>query len=140
MKLYLSGPMRGHAFFNFPKFDAAQALLEASGHTVFNPAAHDREVYPDIEEWEGFETGDSEQCPKFNLPTSLAWDFAAILDADAIVLLSGWETSAGAKAERFVAEAVGRMVFVMKPSVVNGYYLEFDSVNRMAFPQFKEVA
>lgn len=138
MKLYISGPMRNHPSFNFPAFDHAQKLLEDGGHLCYNPAAHDRETYPDIEQWEGFETGDTEKCPQFDLPTSLSWDFASILDADAIVLLPGWESSSGAKAERFVAEAVGKLVLLLKCWGEKNYYLEADPVHRMAYPTIKE--
>ncbi len=138
MKFYISGPMRNHPSFNFPAFDRAQELLEANGHTCFNPAAHDRTIYPDIESWDGFASGDTALCPKFDLPSSLAWDFASILEADAIVLLPGWEASSGAKAERFVAEAVGKLVLLYKKGVSGAYYLEADSVHRMAYPTFKE--
>lgn len=142
MKLYISGPMRGYPNFNFPLFDHAQRLLEAAGHTCYNPAEHDRETYPDIEEWEGFASGDTGKCPQFNLPTSLAWDFASILKADGIVLLPGWERSSGAKAERFVAEAVGKTVFEIRMDGQRRmrWWLDVTEAPRMAYPQLKEVA
>ncbi len=112
--VYISGPMRGYHDFNFPLFDLAAKLLRGAGIDVFNPAEHDREVYPDIERWEGFATGDTAKCPKFILPDSLRWDFASILQADGIVLLPGWRASSGAKAELFVAEATGKMVWELE--------------------------
>lgn len=109
--VYLSGPMRGYRSFNFPLFDVAAKLLRKAGIDVRNPTEHDREIYPDIEQWEGFATGDTTKCPKFILPESLRWDFGAILEADGIILLPGWRESSGAKAELFVAEATGKMVW-----------------------------
>lgn len=135
MKVYLSGPMRGHAYFNFPLFDEVAERLRKLGMTVRNPAQHDRDIYPDIEQWDGFETGDPERCPKFNLPQSLAWDFAMILDSDAIVLLPGWEKSSGATAERFVAECIGVAVLYYVPLSDDTFYLEYDSTHMMQYPR-----
>ena len=134
MKVYLSGPMRGYPNFNFPAFDDAAERLATLGIQVFNPAAHDRQIYPDIEQWDGFATGDPAQCPQFNLPQSLAWDFQMILDSDAIVLLPGWAQSSGARAERFVAECVGKAVLYYVPNFVGTYYLELDPEASMAYP------
>lgn len=133
MKIYLSGPMRGYKQFNFPMFDKAAAKLTKAGFHVANPAAHDRQAFPDIETWEGFESGDTEKCPKFILPESLAWDFAQILSSDAIVLLPGWEKSSGAKAERFVAESVGKMIFLYSDTQPAG--LIVDTRPRMKYPE-----
>lgn len=137
MTLYLSGPMRGYPNFNFDTFHRVTAALRRDGHFVFSPAEHDEHVYPNIRTWAGFATGDVEQCPQFNLPTSIAWDFARILDSDAIALLPGWERSAGAKAERFVAEACGKRIWlVLETALVSA--LVADDTPRLAYPQLKE--
>lgn len=140
MTLYISGPMRGYPAFNFPLFHHVQRLLEAAGHTCYNPAEHDEEIYPDIEQWEGFASGDTAQCPRFNLPASLAWDFQSILHADGIVLLPGWKNSSGAKAERFVAECVGKAVFEIELAGKHGarWWLSPPAPPCMAYPQIKE--
>ena len=73
-KKYLAGPMRNYPQFNFPAFDSAAAYLRVlygSLATVVNPADHDREVYPDIESWPGFATGDVDQCPKFSFAAAM---------------------------------------------------------------------
>lgn len=138
MRIYLSGPMRGYPSFNFPFFDKVGAALQRQGYRVSNPAAHDRLIYPDIESWPGFETGDPEQCPQFNLPNSLIWDFQAILDVDGIAMLPGWERSNGARAERFVAEAVGKQTWLVAETL-DDFALVHDSRDAMmAFPQIKE--
>lgn len=139
MKLYVSGPMRGYPKFNFPTFDLAEQILKLDNHEVFNPAAHDRELYPDIESWAGFESGDPAQCPAFNLPASLAWDFKAIAECDGIVLLGGWEKSSGARAERFVAEVTGKKVFFFSARAEGrGAILLQDLDTRMEYPAIKE--
>lgn len=138
MILYLSGPMRGHPSFNFPLFDSVAKSLRSQGYGVMNPAAHDRDLYANIEEWPGFETGDPEQCPQFNLPKSLAWDFQTILDCDGIALLPGWERSSGARAERFVAECVGKEVWRVFRHEEGDYYVILHQVQMMDFPQLKQ--
>jgi len=112
-KAYLSGPMRGRPHFNFETFNLATDNLRSKGWVVYSPAENDRGLYPDIEMWEGFANGRVDLCPKFNLESALEWDFQHILKANAIVMLSGWEDSAGACSERFVAEATGRAVYIM---------------------------
>lgn len=136
MTVYLSGPMRGYPYFNFPKFDAAAKDLRTLGVVVMNPADHDRSIYPNIEDWPGFETGDPKKCPDFNLPNSLQWDFAAILDADAIVMLEGWNWSAGAKAERFVAESIGTPVMLYRGNA-KWFSLRLDPKARMTGPNVR---
>ncbi len=108
MKVYLAGPMRGIPEFNYPAFRAAAARLRAAGHEVFSPAEYDERTYGrDISN----ATGDAEQAAKehgFNLREALAEDLRWICtEADAVVCLSGWTNSKGAKAERATAEALG---------------------------------
>ena len=104
MKVYLAGPMRNVPLWNFPAFDAAQALLEEAGHQVFNPAQHDRDEglnehdYPELPDW-------------FTLEKALQWDFAKIIEAGNICLLDGWEASSGAAKELRVAEDIGAKVW-----------------------------
>lgn len=109
---YVSGPMRGYPCFNFDAFDSLAAQLEADGYDVINPAQHDREVYPDIEKWEGFATGDVDACPEFNLHEALAWDLTQVAACDELVLLPGWEESSGAKHERYVAEVCNKSIWL----------------------------
>jgi hypothetical protein len=86
MKIYLAGPMRGHADLNHPEFHHWTGVLREGGHEVFNPA-----------EWPG---GDI----RWSLGLDLAWITSR---ADAVVLLPGWQGSLGAKAEAATAEAIG---------------------------------
>ncbi len=112
MKLYIAGPMRGYYNFNFITFDDVAAALYERGEEPINPAAHDREVYPDIETWEGFKDGDIAKCPKFSLADALRWDLEQVVKADGIVLLPGWEKSSGANHERYMAEVTGRKILL----------------------------
>lgn len=106
MKVYLAGPMRGYPEFNFPAFRQATAQIRALGHEVFSPAEHDEKG--------GFDatgtTGSPVELERagFSLRAALGADLAWICSsADGVVLLPGWEGSAGATAERATAHALG---------------------------------
>lgn len=98
MKLYLAGPMRGIERHNFPAFDTTSTLLRISGHEVFNPADHDREI--------GF-SEETIEVPEATLHQMMRWDLARVMEVDAVVFLPGWQASRGACAERVVAHYLG---------------------------------
>lgn len=87
--VYIAGPMTGLPEFNYPAFNAVAAELRTQGCEVVNPAEHD--------------TGS----------TGKAWDFymrlglRGLLECDEVILLPGWESSRGARLERYVAEQLG---------------------------------
>lgn len=96
MKLYLSGPMRGHPDLNAPAFHEAAAKLRAQGWEVFNPAEHEK-VYK-----------------RGGIRAALAHDFEWIIwQADTIAMLPGWLGSLGARAEWALAEAIGLNVIYL---------------------------
>jgi hypothetical protein len=105
MRVYVAGPMRGIRAFNFPAFGTASDALADRGHTVFNPADHDRQ--------NGFDptgmTGDEDLAALgFDLRGALAADMEFIArHADAVAVLTGWERSSGARAEVALAHALG---------------------------------
>lgn len=112
-KVYVAGPMRGIPEFNFPAFHAASAALRQIGCVVFNPAEKDNERHgTDISK--GNHAGCEETAAKqhgFNLREALALDLEFICrEADAVVLLPGWQNSKGATAERAAALALGLLV------------------------------
>jgi hypothetical protein len=108
--VYLAGPMQGYPEFNFPRFNAVAAALRAGGHTVFNPAEKDIERHNGTDISKGNATGSLEQSKiehKFSLRQALAEDMEFICQqANAIVLLPGWEKSNGAQAEHRCAVAL----------------------------------
>jgi len=109
MKIYIAGPMRGIAEFNFPAFFAAEELLKADGHTVFNPARRDEEAHG-VGFADGNTTGDEVAAAQkgFSLREALKDDTSWIaLNAEGIYLLPGWENSKGARAEKALADALG---------------------------------
>lgn len=110
MKLYLAGPMRGIADFNFPAFHEGARLLRAAGYTVFSPAEKDLDRVGDI--FTGLKGTDEELVERnFSVAEALMVDFGIIAyEADGIALLDGWERSKGVKAETAFAEALNKPV------------------------------
>ena len=98
MKIYLAGPMSGIQFYNFPAFDAAAARLRALGHSVVSPADLDRE--------HGFDGMSGDPAP-FTHRDVMRWDLPAVLDADVVAVLPGWQASKGTAIELAVARGVG---------------------------------
>lgn len=109
---YLAGPMRGIRNFNVDSFDsAAEWLREEAGYGVINPCDEDRKRHGD--DVFKSETGDLADIAHlgFDLGHALSWDLHQIATkADGVVLLPGWENSAGARAEKACAEALGKKV------------------------------
>ncbi len=111
MKVYLSGPMRGKPYFNFPAFLWAAALLRKKGYTVFSPAERDIDLFgPGI--YENNPTGSTEvayqQGYDIKIREVLHEDLTWICrEAEAIVVLPRWYNSKGAKAEVATGLAIG---------------------------------
>jgi nucleoside 2-deoxyribosyltransferase len=100
MKVYLAGPMRGYPDNNFPAFHAAAAELRAKGYEVFNPAENDEKMLARGEELT------IRNC----LRLDLEW---ICTEAEAIVLMPGWQASKGAQAERATAIAIGLEILAL---------------------------
>jgi hypothetical protein len=101
--------------FNFDTFDEVAGHLRALGWTVFNPHEHDLETFPNIDDAEATKTGDVAALVTeigFSYAGAMTWDFSRVIEADTIVLLPEWETSSGAKGERYVAEMTGTTVYL----------------------------
>ena len=115
MKIYLAGPMRGIKDFNFPAFFAAEEVLVAQGHEVFNPARRDEEKHGnDVSKSETGDLAETVAKTGFNLREALAADAEWIcLHAEGIALLPGWEKSKGATAEKALSEALGHQVIYL---------------------------
>nr|DAQ93109.1 MAG TPA: Nucleoside 2-deoxyribosyltransferase like protein [Caudoviricetes sp.] len=83
MKFYIAGPMTGLPQFNRPAFHDAADRLSDQGHVALNPA-----TLPDgLSQFEYMDI-----C------------LAMLRCADAILLLKNWDLSAGARAEKALAE------------------------------------
>lgn len=102
-RVYIAGPMQGHFEFNFPAFFAAEKRLQATGFDVFNPARNDEEHGVDVT---GL-SGDLSELPNFNLKEVIRDDLGHLMECTHMLMLSGWENSTGAKAERAVGVWLG---------------------------------
>lgn len=116
MRVYIAGPMRHRAYYNFPEFDRARDRLRKQGHVVVSPA--------DLDRVEGFDaltlppdTDWSVVPATLSLETVVRRDVNALLDCEAVYMLAGWQESVGATAERALA------LWMKKPVFENGMIL-----------------
>lgn len=116
-KVYIAGPMRGKAHFNFDSFDHAAEKLKADGWVAISPTDMDR-VY---EGWEWYPPEDLKvdhglkiRCISRDLALLITFDPTT----DAIYLLKGWEDSKGALTEKALAEFLGLTIMFQGVDVV----------------------
>lgn len=83
--LYLTGPRLGLPDLNRPAFERAARALRALGFAVLTPSADDTED---------------------DVMASLSRDADALLGADAVVLLPGWESGPACRVEVALATAL----------------------------------
>ena len=95
MKVYIAGPMTGLPHFNRPAFNQAALNLSFEKHVPLNPA-----ILPD-----GLTEADY-----------MAVGLTMLQRADAIYLLTGWQFSAGARAEHAMALKLGLEVIEQRVS------------------------
>lgn len=86
--IYISGPMRGYAEFNFPAFSKAAKSLRDKGFDVISPA-------------ESFGGRTDLAAEDY-----LRKDVGDLLTVDAVVVLPGWQNSVGVMVELTVAAAL----------------------------------
>lgn len=103
--IYIAGKMRGIPFYNFPAFDAARDRLKADGWKIVrSPADMDRAIGFDALKKKWPEGWDWNMVPAdFNFKHCIERDIRAVRKSDAILMLEGWEKSAGARAEHAIA-------------------------------------
>jgi len=104
---YITGPMRGLPFFNFPAFDGARDLGISLGYNVISPADLDRKVGIDPVADPGCVERMKKEKPDL-LQDIVRRDIEVILDLDpknndGLALLPDWRKSIGASAEVAVA-------------------------------------
>lgn len=110
LTLYIAGPMRGIRLYNFPAFDEARDRLRELGHRALSPADMDREIgmeplsLPPDHDWTRAPEG-------FSLVDALSRDEEAIVNADGVLLLDGYERSTGARREALTAIYLGKRLF-----------------------------
>lgn len=102
--LYLSGPMSGVPYYNFPAFEEAAADLRSRGFSVISPAELDEErgMEPDP---------DGTPLPEDEYLNVLAQDKEELEECDGVVCLPGWHESRGAREEIRHARSLGMPVY-----------------------------
>lgn len=98
MKIFISGPMSGLPNFNRDAFNAEAHRLLGLGHVALNPA-----ILPD-----GLEQHEY-----------MAICIEMVKMADQLVMLPGWERSAGAKAEHALAIKLGKTIILPVPHLAD---------------------
>jgi hypothetical protein len=110
MRVYLCGPMRGYPAWNADAFDRYAAEWSLEGHTVLSPVVRDRRYGLDpITATRGELAARCEDGVW--LRQVIAEDVEMICRVDALVVLSGWEDSAGATVEVALALYLGLPVY-----------------------------
>jgi hypothetical protein len=99
MIIYIAGPMSGLPDSNYPAFHAAAAALRAAGHTVLNPAENPPPPKGHPNPWQYY----------------MRLSVKQIADADAVVMLRGWEDSNGADIEHALAENLNLLRYFQVP-------------------------
>lgn len=96
-RVYIAGPMSGYPDANHPAFYAMEEALREAGYEVVNPARLTDE---------SLRSG-----KKMNRQDFYRQDFRELTSCDAIMLLSGWPDSHGARFERQLALEIGCRIF-----------------------------
>lgn len=100
MKYYLAGPMTGLPNHNFDLFEKVADALRAKGLDVLAP--HDKNKH--------LAEGEREQMGRNHW---IRLDLRDLLKCDALILLPGWENSAGARRELDIALDLSYEVWVL---------------------------
>jgi hypothetical protein len=97
MKVYVAGPMAGHPDWNFPAFEEAARELREAGFSVTGPH--------EIDNASGFDP--TKEDAELDLRLELERGVEAVLEADGVALLDGWEDSPSAVIESLTAQSKG---------------------------------
>ena len=116
--IYLSGPMRGYPNFNYDEFNRIAKLLRSEGYVVDNPAEH--------------YAGD----PALTMTDFMRKDLTGVLDADVVVVISGWSASKGSNVEVLLGWTVGKPVYRFEDDTTSdvGYSLVLFDASPNALP------
>ena len=97
-KIYIAGPMTGLPNFNRDAFHRETERLQTLGHVALNPA-----ILPDGLEQHQY----------------MAICIEMVKMADQLVMLPGWERSAGARAEHTLAIKLGKAIILPVPHLAD---------------------
>lgn len=110
LTVFISGPMTGMPWFNYPAFDTARDYLASHGIKPLSPPDRDREA--------GFDPATLGEAwdwntipPGFDIDAARIWCAQAVGQADAVLMLRRWRYSPGATCEKMLAELMNKPVF-----------------------------
>ena len=103
-QIYIAGPMTGHRYYNVHAFERAQRKWRIKGYEVITPFDTNSVVWQ--REYERDFDPFRDVCEYGDPLLREMWkeNINALLDADLLVFLDGWEKSKGALIERAIAE------------------------------------
>lgn len=117
MRTYIAGPIANKPNGNREGFHRAVFALRRAGMDPVNP--HDIEPVqhdgPCPDGPTGGQEGDG--VVRHNAPCYMRTDLTAMLECDAIYMLTGWEQSSGARTEFEAARAAGLTIFYERPAI-----------------------
>jgi hypothetical protein len=135
-RIYIACSMKGHDDFNFPLFFQAEEFLSSQGYDPVNPARLDCEAGFPLERLKQLNEAEFKEF----LNGATKRDLDALQGCDGIVMLPGWESSKGARAEKAVAEWMHRRVGYLNKDAGDGegagdWWLEWEGEKQNAAPQ-----
>jgi hypothetical protein len=119
---YVAGKMTGEPDFAFPLFFLASSFMEEQGYEAINPAQMDLDCGYTLEKLKQLTPAEFQEF----LKGAMKRDLEAIQGCDALVLLPGWESSKGARAEKAVAEWGGKRVGYLWSERGDGFRLTWE--------------
>jgi hypothetical protein len=121
-RIYIACSMKGHDDFNFPLFFQAEEFLSSQGYDPVNPAQLDIDAGFPLERLKQLNEAEFKEF----LNGATKRDLDALQGCDGIVMLPGWESSKGARAEKAVAEWMHRRVGYLWSENGDGFNLTWE--------------
>ncbi len=113
--IYVAGPMRGYANYNYDAFDRCATVLSNQGWNVINPAELDRKAGKPSSDSHDFDPVNNYDDHEY-MRDALRRDMVAICEeCTAIYMMTEFEKSRGAKAEWHLAKALGLDIYYEAP-------------------------
>jgi len=121
MIAYISGPMTGIKYYNFPEFNDVEFFLKKKGFEIINPVDITLKVLkkfiPNLflnpEDYDGIEKI-CQQHPEISYETFLEEDLKEIEKCHCIIMLSGWKNSKGSLKEYEHAKENNLVLYELK--------------------------
>ena len=128
-RYYLSGPMSGLPYFNFPTFGAVAALLRRKGLDIVSPHELDS---PETRAMAMASPDGAHSGQGDSWGTCLARDVKIIADeTKGMIFLPGWSKSRGARLEAFTALLSGHKFYIYDDAVEDIFEISAEDVREI---------